>query len=49
MSGGVSFGAGGSSGGWSPLQAGASLDPARGSASPGYLERGSSGAGAWFA
>ena len=49
MSGGVSFGAGGSSGGWSPLQAGVSLDPARGSASPGYVERGSSGAGAWFA
>ena len=49
MSGGVSFGAGGSSGGWSPLQAGAGLDPARGSASPGYVERGSSGSGAWFA
>lgn len=49
MSGGVSFGAGGSSGGWSPLQAGAGLDPARGSASLGYAERGSSGAGAWFA
>ena len=49
MSGGVSVGAGGSSGGWSPLQAGAGLDPARGSASPGYVERGSSGAGAWFA
>ena len=48
MSGGVSFGAGGSSGGWSPLQAGAGLDPARGAASPGYVERGSSGAGAWF-
>lgn len=46
MTGGVLLGAGGSSGGWSPLQAGASLDPARGSASPGYLERGSSGAGA---
>lgn len=40
---------GGPSGGWSPLQAGAGLDPARGSASPGYVERGSSGAGAWFA
>ena len=49
MSGGVSVGAGGSSGGWSPLQAGAGLDPARGSASLGYVERGSSGAGAWFA
>ena len=49
MSGGVSVGAGGSSGGWSPLQAGAGLDPARGSASPGYVERGSSGADAWFA
>ena len=49
MSGGVSFGAGGSSGGWSPLQAGAGLDPARGSAFPGYVERGSSGSGAWFA
>ena len=49
MSGGVSFGAGGSSGGWSPLQAGAGLDPARGPASLGYAERGSSGAGAWFA
>ena len=49
MSGGVSFGAGGASGGWLPLQAGAGLDPARGSASPGYVERGSSGAGAWFA
>ena len=46
MSGGVSVGAGGSSGGWLPLQAGAGLDPARGSASPGYVERGSSGAGA---
>ena len=49
MSGGVSVGAGGSSGGWSPLQAGAGQDPARGSASPGYVERGSSGADAWFA
>lgn len=49
MSGGVSVGAGGSSGGLLPLQAGAGLDPARGSASPGYVERGSSGAGAWFA
>ena len=49
MSGGVSVGAGGSSGGWSPLQAGVGLDPARGSASPGYVERGSSGADAWFA
>ena len=46
MSGGVSFGAGGSSGGWSPLQAGAGLGPARGAASPGYVERGASGAGA---
>ena len=46
MSGGVSLGAGGSSGGWSPLQAGAGLDPARGAASPGYVERGASGAGA---
>ena len=45
MSGGVSLGAGG----WSPLQVSAGLDPARGSASPGYVERGSSGAGAWFA
>ena len=45
MSGGVSVGAGGSSGGWLPLQAGAGLDPARGSASLGYVERGSSGAG----
>ena len=49
MSGDVSVGAGGSSGGWSPLQAGVGLDPARGSASPGYVERGSSGADAWFA
>ena len=49
MSGGVSVGAGGSSGGWSPLQAGAGLDPARGPASLGYVERGPSGAGAWFA
>lgn len=48
MSGCVSFGAGGSSGGWSPLQAGAGLDPARGPAFFGYVERGSSGAGAWF-
>ena len=39
MSGGVSLGAGG----WSPLQVSAGLDPARGSASPGYVERGSSG------
>ena len=46
MTGGVLLGAGGSSGGWLSLQAGASLDPARGSASPGYLELGSSGAGA---
>ena len=43
MSGGVSLGAGGASGGWSPLQVSAGLDPARGSASPGYVERGSSG------
>ena len=43
------WGAGGSSGGWRPLQAGAGLDPARGPSSPGYVERGSSGAGAWFA
>ncbi len=49
MSGGVSLGAGGASGGWSPLQVRAGLDPARRSASPGYVERGSSGAGAWFA
>lgn len=49
MSGGVSVGAGGSSGVWSPLQAGAGLDPAHGPASPGYVERGSSGSGAWFA
>ena len=49
MSGGVSVGAGGSSGGWSPLQAGAGLGPARGSASLGYVKRGASGAGAWFA
>ena len=49
MSGGVSVGAGGSSGGWSPLQAGVGLDPAGGPASPGYVERGSSGADAWFA
>ena len=46
MSGGVSFGAGGSSGAWSPLQAGAGLGPARGSASLGYVKRGASGAGA---
>ena len=46
MSGGVSFRAGGSSGGWSPLRAGAGLDLARGSASPGYVKRGASGAGA---
>ena len=39
----------GLSGGWLLLQAGAGLGPARGSASPGYVERGSSGAGAWFA
>ena len=45
MSGGGSSGAGG----WLPLQAGAGLDPARGAASSGYVERGSSGAGAWFA
>ena len=46
MSGGVSAGAGGSSGGWLPLQAGVGLDPARGAESPGYVERGASGAGA---
>ena len=46
MSGGVSVGAGGSSGGWLSLQAGAGLDLARGSASPGYVKRGASGAGA---
>lgn len=49
MTGGVLLGAGGSSGGWSPLQAGVSLDPARGSGSSCYVERGSSGGGAWFA
>ena len=43
MSGGVSLGAGGPSGGWSLLQAGAGPDPARGPASLGYVERGSSG------
>ena len=40
---GVSLGAGGASGGWSPLQVRAGLNPARGSVSPGYVERGSSG------
>ena len=34
---GVSLGAGGVSGGWSPLQAMAGLDPARRSASPGSV------------
>ena len=46
MSGGLSFGAGGLSGGWLLLQAGAGLGPARESASLGYVKRGASGAGA---
>ena len=49
MSGGVSLGAGESSDGYLPSQAGPGLDPARGPASPGYVKHRSSGAGAWFA
>lgn len=49
MSGCVSFGAGGSSGGWLPFLVGVGLDPACGSGSSCYVERGSSGGGAWFA